>query len=62
MSRMDDTENTSAKHKEEHYVRRLEEATEIVRSWPEWKQHVLGPATPEQWKIEREAQSKLADM
>lgn len=32
----------------EDVLRYLEWATETVRSWPEWEQHLLGPATPEE--------------
>ncbi len=32
---------------EDVFVRHLEKATEIVSTWPKWKQGLLGAATPE---------------
>ncbi|MCK5241303.1 hypothetical protein KAR34_02515 [bacterium] len=33
---------------DDSFVRHLKKATETVRSWPEWKQNLLGAATLEQ--------------
>ncbi len=34
--------------KEEKFIQHLERSTNIVRSWPEWKRHLMGAATPEE--------------
>ena len=62
MSQTDNTEKTSEKEKRSDFVEHLERTTEIVRGWPEWKQHILEPATPERRRIEREAQKRASQM
>ena len=39
---MDGNQNSSSTNDEQRFVEHLEQATEIVRSWPLWKQAVLG--------------------
>ncbi len=34
-------------HKKDYFLSRLDEASQIVSNWPEWKQKTLGPSTSE---------------
>jgi hypothetical protein len=40
--------NESAQSKERNFIQHLKNATKTVQSWPEWKRHLLGAATPEE--------------
>ncbi len=43
---MDKKQSPKAKSDQQRFVEHLEKATEIVRSWPQWKQALLGSAKP----------------
>ncbi len=44
--------------KDSKFVCHLEKATETVRSWPKWKQDILGDSTPTQ-KIDSSEPKKV---
>lgn len=51
--KMDELEDT--KIKMEEFIKKIEQATETVRSWPKWKQNMIGPSLP---NVEREKKMK----
>lgn len=48
---MPQNNNSSNYGQSESFIRHLEETSDRLRSWPEWKRNMIGPALPEDKKV-----------